>query len=186
MKLRILIAAIVALVIHAILFISDFWVPSRAVNMLPSTNVLKMTLASPRNNLTESQTHTPDVNVKELRDKNKSIQTQTEKKQNDTIHSDHRESVSVIHKGKPLDLLNKPPVYPRIARQRGYQGTVVLKLLVNKNGTVSQCEIIQSSGYWMLDDAALRAVKDWIFEPGTDGRKTVDIWVEQPVIFRLQ
>ncbi|MBW1984873.1 MAG: energy transducer TonB, partial [Deltaproteobacteria bacterium] len=66
------------------------------------------------------------------------------------------------------------------------QGTVVLRVLVTTNGMVSKLNILKSSGYWILDKSALTAVKDWMFEPGTDGSKKVDMWVEQPIRFQLK
>jgi len=86
----------------------------------------------------------------------------------------------------PLLKQNPPPVYPGSARRRGYQGSVVLKVLVGVNGSVQQVEIEQSCGYAVLDRTALSAVRGWQFEPGIrDGRK-IKMWVKVPVRFELK
>ena len=86
----------------------------------------------------------------------------------------------------PLLEENPPPLYPEAARRRGYQGSVVLKVLVNVNGGVDEIEIEESCGYDILDRTALAAVKEWRFKPGIkDGRK-IRTWVKVPVRFQLK
>jgi protein TonB len=43
-----------------------------------------------------------------------------------------------------------------MARKRGYQGTVILSVLVNREGRVDNLWVFESSGYNILDNAALR------------------------------
>jgi protein TonB len=59
-----------------------------------------------------------------------------------------------------------PPEYPRLARRRGWQGTVLVEVEVTTDGHVSQCHIKQSSGRQVLDEAALSAVRGWRFRNG--------------------
>jgi protein TonB len=183
MRLRILIALILALTIHSVLFITDFRLFSQHTNTIPATNVIQMSLSSAEKKLSESK------NNKELKteeQKKPSIQSLKDQKNEDSETSDNMESITVIHEAKPLSIANKPPTYPRIAQIRGYQGTVVLRVLVNKGGAVSKLNILKSSGYWILDKSALTTVKDWRFEPGTDGKNKIDMWVEQPIRFQLK
>ena len=81
---------------------------------------------------------------------------------------------------------NPPPVYPLMARRRGYEGMVVLKVLVNRRGGVDELHLIKSSGYKVLDRAAMDCVRDWVFEPGTRGGKSVKMWVRVPIRFCLK
>ena len=81
---------------------------------------------------------------------------------------------------------NPPPGYPRTAKKRGYQGTVVLSVLVNENGMVSNLWVFTSSGYMSLDNAAVKAVRNWLFEPGKIGDKNVEMWVKVPIRFQLK
>ncbi|MBI4766404.1 MAG: energy transducer TonB [Deltaproteobacteria bacterium] len=81
---------------------------------------------------------------------------------------------------------NREPYYPAAAREQGWQGTALLKVLVLKNGTVGSLEIKRSSGYSLLDRSALKAVKDWKFVPAQKDGQPIEIGVEIPVTFRLE
>ena len=186
MKIRILISAIFAFAIHGILFSTDFNFLSQDIKMSPTTNVMQMSFASPRKKPAESKIEKTNLKTIKRKRQKVSVHTQSVKEINESKHSEAIESVSVVHKAKPLDLSNKPPSYPRIAQIRGYQGIVVLRVLVNTKGTVSKLNILKSSGYWILDKSALTTVKDWKFEPGKDGSRKVDMWVEQPIRFQLK
>jgi len=58
-----------------------------------------------------------------------------------------------------------PAVYPPEARERRIIGTVVLKVLVNKEGNVVKATVI--SGHPVFSASALDAVKEWKFKPAT-------------------
>ena len=92
----------------------------------------------------------------------------------------------VVIEAVPLYKVNPLPEYPRIARKRGYQGTVVLEVLVDQNGRVGDLRLFTSSGYSILDKKAMASVKGWLFEPGMKGDKKLDMWVRVPVRFELK
>lgn len=87
---------------------------------------------------------------------------------------------------RPLYRINPPPKYPAMARRRGYTGQVVLDVLVGQNGNVIDLRLFDSSGYAMLDDAAVASVKNWVFEPGMRGEEKVEMWVRIPIRFELK
>ncbi len=77
-------------------------------------------------------------------------------------------------KGGPVDLpsskkprlISGPPAkYPVAARKAGIQGKVVVELVVNEKGRVTKASVID--GIDQLNQAALDAVKKWVFEPYT-------------------
>ena len=86
----------------------------------------------------------------------------------------------------PLYRHNPPPVYPKAAKRRGYQGTVILKVLVTVEGKVADLHVLESSGFSILDKAAKKSAEKWVFEPGYEGNKKVEMWVEVPVTFKLK
>jgi TonB family protein len=92
----------------------------------------------------------------------------------------------VVIEAVPLYKVNPLPEYPRIARKRGYQGTVVLEVLVDQNGRVGDLRLFTSSGHSILDRKAMASVKVWLFEPGMKGDKKLDMWVRVPVRFELK
>jgi len=55
------------------------------------------------------------------------------------------------------------PVYPTLARQARIQGSVVLHAIIGRDGRVAQLEVI--SGHPLLVQAALDAVKQWLYKP---------------------
>jgi protein TonB len=56
-----------------------------------------------------------------------------------------------------------PPVYPDLAAKAGLQGTVVIEATINERGRVVDVNLIQ--GAPLLTDAALEAVKKWVYTP---------------------
>jgi len=91
-----------------------------------------------------------------------------------------------VQEAVPLYKINPPPRYPRTARRRGIQGTVVLSVYVDVQGRVDNLWVFESSGYRVLDNAALDSVKKWSFEPGRKGETPIAMWVNVPVRFELQ
>jgi protein TonB len=85
----------------------------------------------------------------------------------------------------PSYLKNPPPRYPLRARREGYEGTVLLDVEVLPSGRCGRLRTAHSSGYAILDEAALAAVAAWRFQPATRGRQPVAVGVEIPVTFRL-
>ncbi len=57
------------------------------------------------------------------------------------------------------------PQYPMQSRRRGEQGTVLLRVLVGRDGKPVDIEIAKSSGFHALDRAAREAVLRWRFRP---------------------
>ena len=77
------------------------------------------------------------------------------------------------------------PEYPALAIRRGYQGTTLLRVRILEDGRVEVVEIKESSGYRILDEAAMKAVKPWRFTPALMAGKPVASWVLVPIAFKL-
>ena len=67
----------------------------------------------------------------------------------------------------PIALNRIVPVYPRSARRKGHEGVVTVAISVAEDGVVAHAEVVSSSGYKELDDAALSAVRSARFVPAT-------------------
>lgn len=86
---------------------------------------------------------------------------------------------------QPDYLRNPPPTYPWVARRNGWEGTTVVRVDVMTNGAPAQVALVESSGYSVLDEAALAAVRQWKFRPARLGTLPVQSQVDVPVRFRL-
>ena len=88
--------------------------------------------------------------------------------------------------GSPKYAENPKPPYPQEARDKGYQGTVRLKVEVLPDGRAGEIELKESCGYGVLDQSALDTVKKWRFIPATKGKTPISCWVIVPITFQLK
>ena len=85
------------------------------------------------------------------------------------------------------DYLNNPrPPYPMVARRMGYNGKVILNVEVLAEGKAGQVLLHQSSGYAILDNAALQTVKTWKFSPAKRFGQPATQWFLVPIRFSLE
>ena len=80
---------------------------------------------------------------------------------------------------------NPRPQYPVAAIRRRIEGRVVLRVAIATDGQVSNVEVVDSSGFGILDNAATNALWRWRFNPATRGGQFVESTVLVPVRFRL-
>ena len=78
-----------------------------------------------------------------------------------------------------------PAIYPRIAKKEGWEGTVTLLVVVDVKGKPAEITVDKSSGHKVLDNAAIHAVRKWIFSPAKDGNIPIRSSVKLPVHFSL-
>ncbi len=76
-----------------------------------------------------------------------------------------------------------PPTYPENALEAGVDGDVVIEVLICADGGVHETRVVRSVP--MLDEAAVDAVRQWIFHPATLGGESIAAWVEARVEFKL-
>lgn len=86
----------------------------------------------------------------------------------------------------PTYLNNPPPTYPPRARQRGWQGDVLIRVSIDQAGRVVKTQLQKSSGHHLLDRSAMEQVRRWRFHPATQGELTLAGEVTVPIHFRLR
>ena len=91
-----------------------------------------------------------------------------------------------ITEAKPNYLRNPAPPYPWEARQNGWQGVVLLKVSVDRSRRAVTVEKEHGSGYDVLDQSALKTVKNWRFRPAQMGAMPVESTVLVPIRFELE
>jgi len=82
-------------------------------------------------------------------------------------------------------LSNPKPDYPEEARRRRQQGVVLVSVEVGADGRASEVALARSSGFPLLDEAAVQAVRRWMFDPARATGLPVPSRVEVPVRFSL-
>jgi len=86
---------------------------------------------------------------------------------------------------QPPQLLKEvTPVYPEAARQAEVQGTVILAVKANEEGRIVDAVVLRSIP--LLDQAALDAVKQWVYEPKIIDGKAAPIVFTVTVRFVLK
>ncbi|MDD5544625.1 MAG: energy transducer TonB [Acidobacteriia bacterium] len=77
----------------------------------------------------------------------------------------------------------KPP-YSEEGYKLKIQGTVLLQFVVRSDGSTDSYKILRGLGYG-LDEAAIETVRKWHFRPGYKDGKSVDVYAQVEVNFRL-
>jgi periplasmic protein TonB len=78
------------------------------------------------------------------------------------------------------------PTYPSASRRAGEQGTAVFSVLVDPSGHPQTVKVQTSSGYDRLDQAAMEAIRKWMFNPAVRDSQKVQAWTSVRVKFQLQ
>lgn len=79
----------------------------------------------------------------------------------------------------------KPP-YPAASRRLEEEGTVSLRFLIDTDGHVLQSEVLKTSGYVRLDEAARTALSKCQFRPGSVDGKPEQSWAHIQYQWRLE
>ena len=85
---------------------------------------------------------------------------------------------------QPTKLKNVPPVYPPIAQSARVQGVVIIEATIGADGKVKDAKVLRSIP--LLDQAALDAVKQWVFTPTLLNNVPVPVIMTVTVNFTLQ
>jgi periplasmic protein TonB len=75
------------------------------------------------------------------------------------------------------------PVYPPLARQARIQGTVELRAIISKTGTIENLTVL--NGHALLAGAAVEAVRRWRYRPYLLNNEPIEVETEVTVNFRL-
>jgi periplasmic protein TonB len=77
------------------------------------------------------------------------------------------------------------PVYPPASRRMDEQGAVRLRVMVDERGRPQEVQVAESSGFPRLDEAAVAAVRRWVFAPAVQDAVAVPAWTQVSVVFQL-
>ncbi|MDP2928218.1 MAG: TonB family protein [Candidatus Omnitrophota bacterium] len=78
-------------------------------------------------------------------------------------------------------------VYPAVAKDAGFGGTVKLSLKLSPQGDLLDAKIKEASSYRVLDDATLKTAQETSpYPPFPPEIKEKEVWVDIPIIFQLE
>ncbi|MFT3663707.1 energy transducer TonB [Piscinibacter sp.] len=86
-----------------------------------------------------------------------------------------------------IQYLDPPdPVYPRASRRLNESGQVIVRVYVGSDGLPRQVQVLQSSGFARLDEAAVEGVRRARFRPPTENGQPIAGWARIPIPFELE
>ncbi len=86
----------------------------------------------------------------------------------------------------PIARRTPGPEYPRASVRLNEEGTVVVRIDIGADGLVTDVVVLKSSGFARLDEAAVTALRQWVFEPALEAGRTVARSIEHRVVFHLE
>ena len=131
----------------------------------------------------EFEQKTVDVKQASVEEKPKKNRDSLNKKSNDNRMSQNKNLSKALYK---IGSINNPhPPYPLIARKKGFEGKLILEVLVNEDGSVKSTSIRESSGYEILDTVSKETVEKWTFIPAKKMGQAVKDNIQVPIKFVL-
>ncbi|MGD8867894.1 MAG: TonB family protein [Gemmatimonadales bacterium] len=76
--------------------------------------------------------------------------------------------------------------YPKLLKDAGIGGRVMVWVFIDTNGIVKNAQVQNGSGNSALDDAALKAAREFEFTPALNRDKKVPVWVAIPITFSVK
>ncbi|MEA2337029.1 MAG: hypothetical protein QOE82_1036, partial [Thermoanaerobaculia bacterium] len=85
----------------------------------------------------------------------------------------------------PVVTYKVDPIYPEEARRERISGIVIIETVIDRNGVVKDVTVLKPLPAG-LSEAAVDAVKQWTFKPGTLDGQPVDVIFNLTVNFKLE
>ncbi len=84
----------------------------------------------------------------------------------------------------PVIIHGVRPEYPALAIRAGIEGTVWVKIWVDKEGKAREVVVTKSDAE-IFNEAAISAAREFLFTPAYTNAGPVSVWVSMPFKFRL-
>ena len=134
--------------------------------------------------------------VRQIVDDEESNYAEEEEESDAVVEEDDNDVVFVVAESMPefpggqqalFKYLNENVKYPAIAKENGIQGRVLCQFTVNKNGSLTDIEVVRSGGDPSLDKEAIRVIKSMPkWKPGKHRGKLVRVQYLVPINFKIQ
>ena len=100
------------------------------------------------------------------------------------IQIDEEPPEFVPYEKGPVPVKIVQPDYPDIARRAGVEGTVLVKIWVDKEGKAKKVVILKTDAE-IFNEAAIKAAYQWVFTPALMNNGPVPVWASVPFRFKL-
>ena len=77
------------------------------------------------------------------------------------------------------------PDYPEDQRLAGFQDTVVIRYIIGTDGWIKELNILQHAKQKAFDDATIKALREWRFQPLLQDGRPIEVVHELTVFFEL-
>lgn len=85
----------------------------------------------------------------------------------------------------PVPVKQVTPIYPELAQRAQMEGTVWVKIWVDKEGKAKKAVVLKSDAE-IFNEAAINAAMQWVFTPAIMNNGPVAVWVSIPFRFKLK
>ena len=107
-------------------------------------------------------------------------------KNHHTVNAQSEEHIGAFYRKADENSLNHPPEFPYLARKLGYQGNVLLSIEVLPSGKAGEVAVLRSSGYDVLDNAAVSAAEKWTFFDIGEIQLQNSVYINKEIAFIVQ
>lgn len=86
----------------------------------------------------------------------------------------------------PKMIRSFPQQYPYSAKTNKIEGRITLRFVVTTDGIARDAEVVESLPDGVFDEAALAAIKRFLFKPGTKAGKPVDTAMNLTFVYSIE
>lgn len=86
----------------------------------------------------------------------------------------------------PARVRFEQPVYDELARRMHQQGVVLVEVLIDETGQVTEARLLQEIPRSRLNEASLRAARRWSYFPAVKDGVPVKVWKTERIVFELE
>lgn len=106
-------------------------------------------------------------------------------KQPEILHVETKPQIPIVSEAA-LKGRRVSPHYPKRALRLRQEGVVWLHVLISETGARQEIKLYKPSQYALLNQAAIKAVKQWTFDPNIVNGHPMKTWVEIPIEFKIR
>ncbi len=140
----------------------------------------------PNNEVIEDQ----DVDFDASLDMDEQLDTSQGPPDDEEEEEEEEQEIFMVVENQPeliggMKALQESVTYPEFAKKAGIEGRVIVQFVVDEKGNVTNPKVVRGV-HKLLNEEAIKAVKDQKFKPGKQRGQPVKVQMSLPVTFRLQ